>query len=291
MVAPENIMRLLPDAQPPSREELAGYFRATAEACLRHLGQRPLTLVRHVEGVTFFHKGPLPPVPDSVRRLEVVKGDGTTGTRLWVDDEAGLLGLVEIGAVELHPWGSSVADIERPDRIIFDLDPDKGLSWEAVVDAALQFREYLRGVGVESWPKTTGGKGLHLVVPIRPEPGWPQVRSLARSTAEAFADTAPDRYTPRAGAAARRGGKVFVDWLRNGRGASALGAMSPRAIAGGLISAPVSWQELEAGIDPGAFTLPAGAERFGPGKADPWLGLEPQTIPARFARLTAPPSV
>src|SRR5687767_3792223 len=106
-------MRLLPAAEPPSRGALAAYFEATAAECLRHLGRRPLTLVRHVEGITFFHKGPLPPVPDAVRQIDIIKGDRTTGVRLFVDDPAGLLGLVEIGAVELHPWGLTVDHLER----------------------------------------------------------------------------------------------------------------------------------------------------------------------------------
>jgi bifunctional non-homologous end joining protein LigD len=146
-----------------------------------------------------------------------------------VEDLAGLLGLVEIGVVELHPWGATVDDIEHPDRLIFDLDPDEAVPWAAVGDAALALRDFLSSNGLDSWPKTTGGKGLHLVVPVARERDWPSARDLVRSIASDFASAASDRFTATAGAKTRSGGKIFVDWLRNGRGSSAIGAMSPRS--------------------------------------------------------------
>jgi DNA primase len=139
-IPPENIMRRLPEAEPPSKERLARYFEACAEHCLEHLGRRPLTLVRSVGGTTFFHKGPLPAVPEAVHQLEITRADGSTGIRLWVDDLAGLLGLLEIGVVELHPWGATVDDIDMPDRLIFDLDPDEGVPWIQVSTAAFALR-------------------------------------------------------------------------------------------------------------------------------------------------------
>ena len=127
-VPPENILQLLPDAVPPSKEELAAYWRKVWKRALPHLGRRPLKLVRHVRSTTFYHMGRLPPVPEAVHRLTIEKREGGEGTRLWVDDLEGLLGLVEIGAVELHPSNASVDNVERPDRLVFDLDPGEGVA-------------------------------------------------------------------------------------------------------------------------------------------------------------------
>jgi bifunctional non-homologous end joining protein LigD len=255
-VPPENIMRRLPDAESPAKERLARYFEACAQTCLEHLGRRPLTLVRSVEGTTFFHKGPLPAVPDAVHQLEITKADGSTGFRLWVDDVEGLLGLLEIGVVELHPWGATVDDIEKPDRMIFDLDPDDAVPWQQLTEAAFALRDDIRRHGLESWPKTTGGKGLHVVAPAVPGMDWKAARGFAKMIAQEMEAGEPERYTATSGAKARSGGKIFVDWLRNGRGQTAIGAMSPRARAGGLVSLPVSWDELN-DLRPEVLTLDA----------------------------------
>ena len=162
----ENILQLLPDAVAPSKEELAAYWKKVWERALAHLGRRPLKLVRHVNGTTFYHMGKLPPVPDTVHNLTIEKREGGEGTRLWVDDLVGLLGLVEIGAVELHPWNARIDDIERPDMLVFDLDPGEGVAWELVIDTALRLRRMLKAEGLEPWPKLTGGKGSHLMAPL-----------------------------------------------------------------------------------------------------------------------------
>ena len=131
-VPAENIQRVLPGAVAPSQEALVAYWRRVAKRALSYLARRPLTLVRHINGVTFFHEGPLPPVPASVHQLRIRKSGGEEGTRLWVDSLDGLLGLVEIGVVEVHPWGATVNDIDRPDTLVFDLDPERvspGRSW------------------------------------------------------------------------------------------------------------------------------------------------------------------
>jgi bifunctional non-homologous end joining protein LigD len=183
--------------------------------------------VRHVRGTTFYHKGKLPPVPEAVHRLTIEKREGGEGTRLWVDDLAGLLGLVEIGAVELHAWNATVDDIEHPDRLVFDLDPGEGVAWEFVIDTALVLRAMLRDEGLEPWPKLTGGKGLHLMAPLDRTIDHDQARAYAKRIAHRLAATAPDRYTL-AAAAGKRAGRIFIDYLRNGRGTTAIGAWSPR---------------------------------------------------------------
>jgi bifunctional non-homologous end joining protein LigD len=157
---------LLPDAVVPSREALADYWTSVAPEALKHLARRPLKLVRSVHGTTFYHRGPLPAVPPSVHKLALRKREGGEGMRIWVDDLDGLLGLLDMDVVEVHPWGATVADIERPDLLVFDLDPGEGIDWNFVVETGLALRDLLASEGLESWPKVTGGKGLHLMVPI-----------------------------------------------------------------------------------------------------------------------------
>jgi len=162
-VPKENILQLLPGAPVPSKEQLATYWTKVWRKALKYLGRRPLKLVRHVHGTTFYHKGPLPEIPPAVHRLIVQKREGGEGTRLGVVDLEGLLGLVEIGAVELHPWNCTVEDIEHPDVLVFDLDPGDGVEWSFVRETALRLRELLKTEGHDSWPKLTGGKGVHVM--------------------------------------------------------------------------------------------------------------------------------
>jgi bifunctional non-homologous end joining protein LigD len=250
----ENILQLLPEAVPPSKEELAAYWEKVWKQALAHLGRRPLKLVRHVRGTTFYHMGPLPQVSEAVHRLTIEKREGGEGTRLWVDDLAGLLGLVEIGAVELHPWNASIDDIEHPDMLVFDLEPGEGVAWEFVIETALRLRRMLEDEGLKPWPKLTGGKGLHLMAPLDATIDHDAARAYAKRMAQRLAATAPDRYTLGA-APERRAGRIFIDYLRNGRGTTAIGAWSPRARAGFSIAVPVSWSQVENGIPPDASSI------------------------------------
>jgi bifunctional non-homologous end joining protein LigD len=250
----ENILQLLPDAVAPSKEELARYWRRVGKGALEHLGNRPLKLVRNVHGTVFYHKGPLPPVPDSVHQLRIEKREGGEGVRVWVDDVAGLLGLVEMDAVELHPWNATVEDIEHADRLVFDLDPGEGVAWSFVTDTALRLRDLLEAEGFETWPKVTGGKGLHIMAPLESRITHDRAHHLSRRLAQRLADTDPARYTITAAMVARRG-RLFIDYLRNGRGTTAVGAYSPRARPTFPIAAPVTWKQVEDGIRPDAYTL------------------------------------
>lgn len=250
----ENILQLLPDAIAPPKEELARYWERVADQALIHLGRRPLKLVRHAFGATFYHKGQLPPIPASVHQLRVQKREGGEGIRVWIDDLDGLLGLVEMDAVELHPWNATIDDVEHADRLVLDLDPGEGVPWQAVVEAALSLRRILEAAGLESWPKVTGGKGIHLMTPLASRMTHDEVRQLARSLAQCLMDAEPDRYLLSADPAARKS-RIFLDYLRNGRGNTAVGAFSPRARPGFPISHPVTWGQVERGIRPDAFTL------------------------------------
>jgi bifunctional non-homologous end joining protein LigD len=250
----ENILQLLPDAVAPSKEELEAYWRKVAPKALGHLGRRPLKLVRNVHHTIFYHKGPLPPVPHSVHQLRVHKREGGEGVRLWVDDLEGLLGLVEIGAVELHPWNATVDDIEQADRIVLDIDPGEGVEWELVVETALALRALMTAEGLDSWPKLTGSKGIHVMAPLAETMTHDAARSFARRLAQNLSDLHPEKYLLSSNPAGRTG-RIFLDYLRNGRGNTAAGAYSPRVRAGFPIAAPVTWKQVERGIRADAFTM------------------------------------
>ena len=238
----------------PTRDELAAYWRSVADGALEYLGRRPLKLVRSVHGTTFYHMGPLPPIPAGVHQLRIEKRKGGEGTRVWIDDEAGLLGLVQMKVVEIHPWGAKIDDIEHPDTLVFDLDPGEGVEWEFVVETAFRLRDLLVREGLDSWPKTTGGKGLHVMVPVQPKMAWNPAHEYTREIAERLASTDPGRYTTSAAFSARPG-KLFIDYLRNGRGTTAIGAYSPRARPGFPVAAPVTWRDVEHGVRPDAFSI------------------------------------
>ncbi|PBB95977.1 DNA ligase D [Mesorhizobium sp. WSM3862] len=250
----ENILQLLPDAVSPSKDQLVRYWSLVADQALVHLGRRPLKLVRHAFGATFYHKGTLPEIPAAVHQLRVEKREGGEGTRVWVDDLDGLLGLVEMDAVELHPWNATVDDIEHADRIVLDLDPGEGVEWAQVTETALALRDIMAASGLESWPKVTGGKGIHLLAPLAAKMTHDRARQLARSIAQVLADAEPDRYLLSAAPAARKG-RIFIDYLRNGRCNTAAGAFSPRARPGFPIAHPVTWVQVERRIRPDAFTM------------------------------------
>jgi bifunctional non-homologous end joining protein LigD len=253
-VPPENILQLLQDAVAPSKQELAAYWRKVAKRALPFLARRPLKLVRHSRGTTFYHKGRLPPVPDSVHQLRIEKREGGEGVRLWVDDLAGLLGLVEMGVVEVHPWSATVDDYEHADQLVFDLDPGGGVGWEFMAATAFAMRALLKAEGFECWAKTTGGKGLHLVSPLPKLLTHDAAHACAKRIAQHLAETDSDRYVTVADPA-RRVGRIFIDYLRNGRGTTAVGTYSPRARPGFPIAAPVTWRQVEGGIRPDAYTM------------------------------------
>jgi len=192
---------------------------------------------------------------------------------------------VQMGVLEIHPWGSTVAKLETPDIITFDFDPDVGLPWQRVTDAAVEMREALLGIGLQSFAKTTGGKGLHVVVPVAPKLGWDAAKEFAKWVAERFAKAYPDRFTTNMAKRARSG-RIFIDYLRNGRGATAIGAYSPRARPGAPVATPLSWDEVEKGVKPDAFTVVTLPDRLKKLKSDPWAEMLKlrQSISARVRR-------
>ena len=253
-VPKENIEKLLPNAVAPSKEQLEAYWRKVGIRALRYIGRRPLRLVRHVDGITFFHKGPLPPIPRSVHRLKFEKREGGEGTRVWVEDLAGLLGLVEMDAVELHPWGAQVDDIEKPDVLVFNLLPGEGVGFDFVVESALRLRQLLGEVGLDSWLKSPGDESLHVMAPVERTADWETARAFARLIAQRLEAIEPGRYTLSQARNARPG-KLLIDYLRNGRGNTTIGTYSPRARPGFPVALPVSWERVKPGARLHTYTM------------------------------------
>jgi len=266
---------------------LAEYYSAIKDWALPHLANRALSLVRCPEGYDkecFYQKHVMSGVPDVVGRVRITE-KSSTDTYLVIENAAGLTAMVQLSILEIHPWGSTVDKLEIPDRITFDFDPDVGLPWQHVTAAAVEMREALLGIGLESFAKTTGGKGLHVVVPVTPKLEWDAIKEFARWVAERFVAAYPDRFTSNMAKRARTG-RIFIDYLRNGRGATAVGAYSSRARAGAPVSTPLFWDEVEKGVKPDAFTVATVPARLKKLKSDPWAELPKlrQAISARIRK-------
>lgn len=255
-VRKENVQSPLPDAIVPTKEQLSAYWRRVGREALPFLGRRPLRLVRSVGGLTFYHGGPLPPVSTAVHQIRTETRQGGLATRLWVDSVAGLLGLVEIDVVEVHPWGTTVDDIERPNVLTFNLVGGKDVEWEKIVEAGFQLRELLATERLKSWPKLTGERDLHVMADIEPAMDWASARNFCKALADKLALKAPAGFALRPGPA-NRVRRIYIDYLRNGRGSTAVGAYSPRALRGFPVAAPVSWSALVKGIAFDAYSLQA----------------------------------
>lgn len=261
---------LYPD-QGITKLALAEYYAAIKHWALPHLAHRPLSLVRCPEGYTkecFYQKHISAGVPDAVGRVRITE-KSTTDTYLVIENVAGLVAMAQLAILEIHPWGSRVDKLEKPDIVTFDFDPDVGLPWERVTEAAIEMREALHGIGLQSFPKTTGGKGLHVVVPVAPKLEWEAIKEFAKWVAERFTATYPDRFTTNMSKRARAG-RIFIDYLRNGRGATAIGAYSTRARAGAPVATPLFWEEVEKGVKPDGFTVSTVPARLAKLKSDPW---------------------
>jgi bifunctional non-homologous end joining protein LigD len=239
-----------------TKADLAAYYESVAEAMLPHLADRPLMLVRCPAGFgkpCFYQKHPAGTIPESLRRVPI-KEKGKTENYVIAEDLPGLISLVQISALEVHVWGSRYEHLEKPDRIVFDLDPGSGVAWSAVIDAAQDVRERLSKIGLTGFVKTTGGKGLHVVVPVRPVADWDEVKLFAETMAAEVVSSAPDRYVGKM-TKSLRANRIYVDYLRNGRGATSVAAYSARARPQATVSMPLSWRQLPKTSDPADFTI------------------------------------
>jgi bifunctional non-homologous end joining protein LigD len=257
-----------------TKRGLAEYYVEIADRILPEVVQRPLSLVRCPDGLgegCFYqkHLGPSPPADLHCARIEEKAG---TTCYAMIKDVKGLISLVQMSVLEIHPWGARIDRLEQPDRMVFDLDPDPTVPWADVVAAALETRDRLDSLGLTSFVKTTGGKGLHVVVPLSRRHDWERVHGFARQFAEAMTADSPARYTARMAKAARKG-KIFIDYVRNARGATAVAAYSARAKAGAPVATPLAWDELGPGLASDRFTVETLPRRLAGLAGDPWQEL------------------
>jgi bifunctional non-homologous end joining protein LigD len=236
---------IFPEAK-VSKGDLADYYAKVGSIMLPWVVDRPVSLVRCPQGRAkkcFFQKHDSGSFGDHVRHVPIREKDGGKEDYLYVCDIDGLVACVQMGTIEFHGWGSRVADVERPDRLIFDLDPDEGLDFTDVRKAAADIHQMLADIGLVSFAMLSGGKGVHVVVPLTPEAQWPQVKDFASRFATALAQAEPDRFVATMSKAKRKG-KIFIDWLRNQRGSTAILPYSVRAREQAPVAVPVSWDEL-----------------------------------------------
>lgn len=253
-----------------TKQGLAEFYMDIADWILPHIAGRVLSLLRSPSGVTekgFFAKHPWAGLSDRVPRIDV----GEDEPMLAIDDLAGLLELVQASVTEIHPWGSRADNLDKPDRLFFDLDPGEGVPWRAVIEAALAVRDRLADIGLESFVKTSGGKGLHVVVPVEPRVDWDTAKAFTASLAEAMAKERPDRYIATMTKRFRKG-RIFIDYFRNGRGATAVAAYSTRAHPRATVSTPLAWDELSESLRSDHFTVDNVRHRLGVLREDPWAG-------------------
>ena len=242
-----NRDRLIYDADKLTKGQLADYYAAVADLMMVDSANRPISLVRCPQGRAkkcFFQKHDSGTFGPDVKHVPVKEKNGATEDYLYIADPKGLMALVQMGTIEFHGWGSRVTPLEKPDRLVFDLDPDVGLDFADVRAAAVRLKALLADLGLVSFPMVTGGKGLHVIVPLDASVEWPKVSDFAERFARAIAQVKPERFTANIRKAAREG-RIFLDWLRNQRGATAVMPYSARARDGAPVAAPIAWEELD----------------------------------------------
>lgn len=289
--APRSTVRLThpdrlywPDAG-VTKAGLADYYGEVWRRLAPFVVNRPLALVRCPEGISgqcFFQKHVWRGASKAIRLVPDPQDDAGDPL-ISILDLDGLIGLVQAGVLELHPWGSALDAIEQPDQMIFDLDPGEGVTWPEVIAAAIEVRERLATLGLKSFVKTSGGKGLHVVAPLIPDADWSRVKPFTRSIAEDMARDAPERFVATI-SKAKRTGRILVDYLRNGRGSTAVAPYSTRARPGAPVSMPLSWDELTAEIGPSSFTVLNSPARLAAQETDPWADFRAAARPLPQAK-------
>jgi bifunctional non-homologous end joining protein LigD len=270
-----------------TKADLAEHYARVAERMVPQCKDRPMNLWRWNKGISedVVVQQSLPKgAPDWVARCEVPRRKGGNIVHGMINDADTLRWLAQQNCITPHIWNARCDIRDKPDRIVFDLDPDPSVPWAFVIETARRVRERLRSLGLTSFPKTTGGKGIHVVVPIRRGPGWSEVKAFSAGLASELVREEPDRLTTHL-AKARRAGRIFIDTLRNRRGATWVAPYSPRARPGAPVSTPVSWEELTPKLEPDRFTVRSVPERLDR-KKDPWAGMDStrQTVTASMLR-------
>ena len=254
-----------------SKIDIARYYESMAERILPFIAKRPLSLVRCPDGWNgqcFYQKNADKAVNAAVDRIQVPEKTGTA-TYMGASSAKALAALVQWGVIELHPWGSRKPKLERPDQLIFDFDPDDGVPWKELVTAVGLLRTLLDELGLVGFLKTTGGKGLHVVLPIRATLTWDEAKAFTRAVADFMVNTFGDRFTATV-SKARRKGKIFIDYLRNAEGATAIAPFAVRARAGAPVAMPIAWEELAKDVRFDHFNVRNAADVLARRKRDPW---------------------
>ena len=267
--------KVLYPEQNVTKQDLAEYYEQVADWMLPHVAGRPISLVRCPAGEgkkCFFQRHSGEGKAKAIRDIDIdVKGDSRA--YITIDDLAGLISLVQMGVLEIHVWGARADKPDQPDRIVFDFDPHEDVPWSRVKDAALEMHQRLKDLKLESFLKTTGGKGLHVVAPITRKPDWPAVKSFAHGIALQMANDAPKLFTTNS-RKAERTGRIFIDYLRNDKTASAIAPYSTRAREGAPIAVPLAWDELAKLPSAHSFTIATVEKRLKALKNDPWKDIE-----------------
>ncbi|MES1990480.1 MAG: DNA ligase D [Pseudomonadota bacterium] len=278
LTSPDRVA--FPD-QGVTKGELIAYYAAVGERMLVYAAKRPLSLVRCPQGRAkhcFFQKHDSGGFPDQMKTIRLKENSGKTQDYFYVDDVAGLLAGTQMNVLEWHLWGVSIDALEKPERLIFDIDPDEAVNFSEVKRAAEDVRAYLKDKGLKSFPLVTGGKGIHVIAPLKPEAGWEEVKTFCKQAAIDMAEAEPDRFVATSSKAKRKG-KMFIDYLRNERGSTAIAPWSTRSREGAPVAVPVSWPQLKKVKHANEFSLTEALKRAK--LSDPWtdyFDLE-QTLP------------
>lgn len=261
--------RVVYPGQGITKSQLVAYYEDIADAMLPHIKDRPLSLVRCPQGRTkhcFFQKHDTGGFPEQLRSKTIIEKDGESQDYFCAEDLAGLVAGTQMNVLEWHIWGSHFDTIEQPDRLVFDIDPDEGLDFSAITSAACDIRDRLKERGLTSFPMVSGGKGIHVVVPLNPRAQWPEVKTFCKDFAQAMAEEAPDRFTANLSKAKRKG-RLFIDYLRNERGSTAICPWSVRSREGAPVAVPIEWDEVRKLKSANQFSLAEAVERA---KSRPW---------------------
>lgn len=267
-----NPDRVLYADQGLTKREIIGYYARVAERMLPLVEKRPLTLVRCPRGQEedcFFQKIANESVPDAVKRVEIKEKQGRK-PYVYVDSLESLLSLVQIGVLEIHTWGARIDKLERPDLMVLDVDPGPSVEWPRIAETASVLRERLDMLGLQSFLKSTGGKGLHVVVPLVRRSSWDEVKDFAHALADELVRASPENYTATSSKSSRKG-KIYIDYLRNTRGATAISPFSTRSRPGAPIAVPIAWDDLSKGERP-EYRAQPGSEPFKLPPKDAWAG-------------------